>query len=221
MPFNRELREESTSPGPLREINYTRKTIEHNHKDPLTPETNNRTQPVASHGESLTSVDNTHKKNVQFRDQEDYPTRHFRQEGREPILITPHHPSLENSGKGNPYTNLPPTISGPDNPEGKYFSGTVENGRGGDFHGYYFYPSDIPIGPREPPTTDNIRPTSTPYGPNEHRLTPSGARPPREILPRKLFPKTYKMYRAERSSQEGHPDHQDQGIPYRETLLLR
>ena len=220
LPFNRELREESTSQGPLREINYTRKTIEHNNKDPLTPEANNRTQQVASPGESLTSADNTHKKNVQFRDQEDYPTRHFRQEGREPILITPHHPfvdsSIGNSGKGNPYTNLPPTISGPDNPEGKYFSGTVENGRGGDFHGYYFYPADIPVGPRETPTTDNIRPTSTPYWPNEHRLTPSGARPPREILPRKLFPKTYKMYRAEKSSQECHPDYQDEGIPYRE-----
>ena len=219
MPYNRELRAESTSQGPLREINYSHKTIEQNHKDPLTPETNNRAQFVAPRGENITSAENTHKKNVQFRDQDDYPTRHYRQEGHDPILITPHHPfvdpSFENSGKGNPYANLPPT-SGADNPEGRYFSGTVENGRGGDFHGYYFYPSGIPIDPRELPTTDNIRSTSTPYSPNEHLLTPSGPRPPREILPCKLFPKTYKMYRSERASHEGHQDHQEQGFPNKE-----
>ena len=151
LPSNRELRAESTSQGPLREINYSHKTITQNCKDPSAPETNNPTQFVTPRGENMTSADNTHKKNVQFRDQNDYPSRHHRQGGHDPILITPRHPfvdsSLENSGKGNPYSNLPPTF-GPENPEGRYFSGTVENWHGGDFHEYYFYPSGPTIDPR-------------------------------------------------------------------------
>ena len=57
----------------------------------------------------------------------------------DPILITPRHP----------YTNSPssalsqepikdPLPDPPLNPKGKYFSAMVENGKGGDFFGYYY-----------------------------------------------------------------------------------
>ena len=91
------------------------------------------------------------KKNVQFctpensRDQRNVVNRIYN-----PILITPRHqhnnPSPNNRSfqeiikESSPYPPL--------NPNGRYFSGTVENGKGGDFFGYYYTSSpnnEVPV----------------------------------------------------------------------------
>ena len=59
----------------------------------------------------------------------------------DPILITLRHeysnPSLSRSFHEPIKESLP---NPPLNPNGRYFSGTVENGKGGDFFGYYYMP---------------------------------------------------------------------------------
>ena len=80
------------------------------------------------------------KRNVQFHTPEnDRDQRNSVKRIYDPILITPRHQN------NNPSPNIssqeirkePPPYP-PLNPNGRYFSGMVENGKGGDFFGYYY-----------------------------------------------------------------------------------
>ena len=90
------------------------------------------------------------KKNVQFwtpknsRDHRNSVNRIY-----DPILISPRHqysdPSLSRSFQ-EPIKESSPNP--PLNPNGRYFSGTVENGKGGDFFGYYYasgHNGEVPV----------------------------------------------------------------------------
>ena len=147
---------------------------------------------------NLTSDNDTHKKNVQFRDLIDHPTFYPEQKGHNPILITPRHPyldpSLSDSRKRD--SNSSERYDPLDN-RGKYFSGTVENGQGGDFCGYYFYP----MNQSGPTMKNNVHPTSTPYETNHLLNTPVGTRIPGEVTPRRLFPEL-------RNNNTGDPEEQ-------------
>ena len=67
----------------------------------------------------------------------------------DPILITPRHPySNSPSGVLSHEPIKDPLPDPPLNPKGKYFSGTVENGKGSDFFGYYYMSnsgSEMPV----------------------------------------------------------------------------
>ena len=100
------------------------------------------------------------KKNGQFctpeniRDQRNSVNRIYN-----PILITPRHrhnnpsPNIsfqEIRKESSPYPPL--------NPNGRYFSGTVENGKGGDFFGYYYTLSpnnEVPVRGKTYPLKEN------------------------------------------------------------------
>ena len=210
VPFNQDLRAEQISQVPLKEMNYPHENPTYNNKDFLTPYANNSNQFVTPLGEKATIDDRANKRNVHFWDQEEYTPRSHKQKGHDPILITPCHPPTEPTrdsiDRSDPYQNIP-SMGESTKPGGKYFSGTVENGQGGNFHGYYFYPLNLTPSLRDPPTTNPIRHTSTPYdpnGPNEYGLTPSGSRPPGESLPRTLFPTPRHVPKRERVSGEGY-----------------
>ena len=100
------------------------------------------------------------KKSVHFRDSADGQDRNYHPKGYNPILITPR-PSYPESSVNDP--DRPKGIISPKpwlDGKGKYFSGTVENGQGGDFYGYYFSPTSpinpIPRGRYVPTSTPNV-----------------------------------------------------------------
>ena len=107
------------------------------------------------------------KKNVQLwtpensRDQRNSINRVY-----DPILITPRHqysnPSLSRSFQEPTKESSP---NPPLNPNGTYFSGTVENGKSGDFFGYYYtsgHNGEVPVRrityPINESTTDPVLP---------------------------------------------------------------
>ena len=106
--------------------------------------------PISPKNTRLGNPNKEIKKNVQFCTPENNPDqRNSVNIIYDPILITPRQQhsnlSLERSFqetiKGlSPYPPL--------NPKGRYFSGMVENGKGGDFFGYYCMPGpndDVPV----------------------------------------------------------------------------
>ena len=103
------------------------------------------------------------KKNVQFKNLESDPGHSVNAGGKrvyDPILITPSHlydTSLHN-GPLNPDKDPSPAYHL--DPRGRYFAGTVEDGRGGDFCGYYFAP--VQSLTLNPPEKKKIHFTSTP-----------------------------------------------------------
>ena len=220
LPSNRDLRPESTSHTNQPCVNYSHKTISHDIKDPMTHDSQATKQLVLENNGNTAGVNDNKKKNVQFRDERETQFDRHKREGHDPILITPRHPptngTLESSKTGHPYGNSPPNYP-LENPEGRYFSGTVENGRGGDFHGYYFFPSNPMMEPIGPARIDNLRLTSTPYFMNGLPDTPKGTGslggPPCKLfLPKvedrahenKFGPETYEMRRYYR---EGPPNY--------------
>ena len=81
------------------------------------------------------------KKSVHFRDSVDGQDHNYDPKGYNPLLTTPRPPYPESS-ENDP--DRPKRIISPKpwlGRKGKYFSGMVENGQGGDFHGYYFAPT--------------------------------------------------------------------------------
>ena len=106
--------------------------------------------PISPTNIRLGTPNKENKKNVQFwtpensRDQGNSANKVY-----DPILITPRHqysnPSLSRSFHEPIKESLP---NPPLNPNRMYFSGTVENGKGGDFFGYYYTPShngEVPV----------------------------------------------------------------------------
>ena len=109
------------------------------------------------------------KKNVQFwtlensRDQRNSVNRIY-----DPILITPRHqhsdPSPSRSFQEpikefSPYPAL--------NPNGRYFSGMVENGKGGDFFGYYYtsgHNGEVPVRRKTYPINESTTNPVLPQG---------------------------------------------------------
>ena len=106
--------------------------------------------PISPTNIRLGTPNKENKKNVQFwtpensRDQGNSANRVY-----DPILITPRHqysnPSPSRSFQEPKKESLP---NPPLNPNGTYFSGTVENRKGGDFFGYYYTSShngEVPV----------------------------------------------------------------------------
>ena len=123
--------------------------------------------PISPTNIRLRTPNKENKKNVQFwtpensRDQRNSVNRVY-----DPILITPRHqysnPSPSRSFQ-EPIKESSPNP--PLNPNGMYFSGTVENGKGGDFFGYYYMSGqngEVPVRRRTYPinesTTDPVLP---------------------------------------------------------------
>ena len=116
------------------------------------------------------------KKNVQFwtpensRDQRNPVNRIYN-----PILITPRHqhsdPSLNRSfqepiKESSPYPPL--------NPNGRYFSGMVENGKGGDFFGYYYMlgpNGEVPVRRKAYPINESTTDPVLPQGLKHPQIT--------------------------------------------------
>ena len=126
------------------------------------------------------------KKSIQFRNPKSDPGYNYNSRVYNPILITPRHPYTE-SPVNEP--ERPKRISSPpeDPPDsrGRYFSGTVENGQGGDFYGYYFASrASIDLAVKR-----TFYPTSTPNIENYHPNRSILSRQTGHLIPRKLFPK--------------------------------
>ena len=205
LPSNRDLRSESTShtnPPGVNYSNNSHKTIYHQSHDSVNPNSQVTKQFVIENKEDITGVNDNKRKNVQFLDERETQYNNHKREGYNPILITPRPPPINSTwesadmghsdGPNRPQWNSPPTYP-IDTAEGRYFSGTVGNGRGGDFHGYYFYPNHPMAELPKPERTSNNRLTSTPYLVNEQVQpnTPKGTgtvgnRPPRRLFPPKV-----------------------------------
>ena len=105
------------------------------------------------------------KKSVQFKSpqkgQDQNNTLYHNSVVHDPILITPRHPYTNSLGDDpiGPNRRHRPEPPVPVDPKAKYFLGTVDEGRGGDFFGYYFTPDQL-----NPPYTGKRKPyiTSTP-----------------------------------------------------------
>ena len=195
---NRDLRSESTSHTNPPGVNYpsnSHKTIYHQSHDSMTPNSQITKQLFTENKEDITGINDNKRKNVQFLDERETQYNNHKQEGYNPILITPRPPHMNSTwesaemehsdGTNRPQFNL-------------YFSGTVENGRGGDFHGYYFYPNHPTVEILKPERTSNGRLTSTPYLANDQVQpnTPKGMgsvgyRPPRRLFPPRVEEGTF------------------------------
>ena len=98
--------------------------------------------PISPTNIKLGAPNKENKKNVQFwtpensRDQGNSANRVY-----DPILITPRHQYSNSSQSRSFQEPIKESLPNPPlNPNGTYFSGTVENGKGGDFFGYYYTP---------------------------------------------------------------------------------
>ena len=163
------------------------KQTQHFHNGMFTPDnTSIAEEQLPPKTVSLGPNGNEHKRSVQFRNPENgqgqnNPPNH-KTGIYDPILITPRHlhtnsPLVE---PREPERNilLPP----PSDPRGKYFSGTVEDGKGGDFFGYYFtanHGSGIA-------TKRKMHVTSTPRFDN-YPNTPETSKQIGDMEPRTLF----------------------------------
>ena len=124
------------------------------------------------------------KKGVQFRNPESDLGYNYSPRVYNPILITPRHP----------YTKTPVIESerpkrvsspseDPSDSRGRYFSGTMENGQGRDFYGFYFSPrASI-----DPAIKRTLHLTSTPNVDNHHPDRSIISRQTGHLIPRKLF----------------------------------
>ena len=114
---------------------------------------------LSPHYSKATSNGYPIKKSVHFKDSMDRQGRSYDLKGYDPILITPRpsYPEYSGNGPDRPKGTISPKpwLDG----EGRYFSGTVENGLGGDFHGYYFAPTP----PSNPTAKEHCVTTSTPH----------------------------------------------------------
>ena len=81
------------------------------------------------------------QRNVHFRDLEGEVDRKQYMGVHDPILITPRHPENESSRSDSEIPKRTNSLDSPFDPNGRYFSETVEHGKGGNFYGYYFTPS--------------------------------------------------------------------------------
>ena len=135
-------------------------------------------------GEAITPTPFHHerKKNVQFQE----PIVNTGQVGNkgvyDPILITPKHYYNPSSSEGHPDPDKQDSPVGHSNQNGRYFSGTVENGRSGDFCGYYF-PSISGL-TSEFSENRKVHPTSTPGW--DYNQTPLNSRYENVLEPRNL-----------------------------------
>ena len=102
----------------------------------------------------------------------------------DPILITPKHYYNPSSSESHPNPDKKDSPVGYSNQNRRYFSGTVENCRGGDFCGYYF-PSTSGL-TSEFSENRQIHPTSTPGW--DYNQTPLNSRYENVLEPRNLFP---------------------------------
>ena len=121
-----------------------------------TPQTREQLSPRRVVGISLN--EKCPQRNVHFRDPEGEVGRKQYIGVHKPILITPRHLEHESSrgeSEGPKRINSPDS---PSDPNGRYFSGTVEHGKGGNFYGYYFTPSRMTY-----PKTQRRFYSSTPY----------------------------------------------------------
>ena len=99
--------------------------------------------PISPTNIRLGPLNKENKKNVQFQtpendqDQGNSVNRFY-----DPILITPRHQYSNPSPSSSFQEPIKEPLPNPSlNPKGKYFSGTVENGTGGDFFGYHYMPN--------------------------------------------------------------------------------
>ena len=130
-----------------------------------------------------------HQRNVHFRDPEGEVDRKHYTRVHDPIFITPRHPeneSLKSKSEIPRRTNSP---DGSPDPNGRYFSGTVEHGKGGNFYGYYFTLSQM-----TDPKIQRRFYSSTPYLERSFGERSVPHRPMRPMTPRRLFPTTQGMH---------------------------
>ena len=89
------------------------------------------------------------KKSVQFKspqkDQDQNNTLYHNSVVHDPIFITPRHPYTNSLGDDpiKPNRRHRPEPPTPVDPKAKSFLGTVDEGQGGDFFGYYFTPDQL------------------------------------------------------------------------------
>ena len=125
--------------------------------------------PISPTNIRLGPLNKENKKNVQFwtpensRDQGNSANRVY-----DPILNTPRHQYSNPSPSRSFHEPIKESLPNPPlNPNGKYFSGTVENGKGGDFFGYYYMPSsngEVPVRRRTHPINKNTTNSVLPQG---------------------------------------------------------
>ena len=103
----------------------------------------------------------------------------------DPILITPRHPENESSRSDSEIPKRMNSLDSPFDPNGWYFSGTVEHGKGGNFYGYYFTPSRTTY-----PKTQRRFYSSTPHLERSFGDRPVPHRYVGSMTPRRLFSTT-------------------------------
>ena len=128
------------------------------------------------------------QRNVHFRNLEGEVDRKQYLGVHDPILITPRHPENESSRSESEIPKRMNSPDSPSDPNGRYFSGTVEQGKGGNFYGYYFTPS-----PTAYPKTQRRFYSSTPHlerGFGDRSVPHRYVEP---MMPRRLFSTTLGM----------------------------
>ena len=130
--------------------------------------------PISPTNIRLGSPNKENKKNVQFQTLENDRDQGNSVNGLyDPILITLRHqysnPS-PNSSFHEPIKEPLPNL--PLNPNGKYSSGMVENGKGGDFFSYYYMPSssgEMPVKRKTHPINESTTYSALPQGERQFR----------------------------------------------------